>query len=96
MRCLEESRALKEEREGKEVGSRAAAGLWVGEAHAMRRVASLRRWRQSTSTGGRQASRARMEVGVESKLLVTHPQTRCQKELIDRVVRWLGTRRSAP
>ena len=30
VRCLEESRALKEEREGKEVGSLAAAGLWVG------------------------------------------------------------------
>ena len=30
MRYLEESRALKEESEGKEAGSLAAAGLWVG------------------------------------------------------------------
>ena len=37
-----------------------------------------------------------MEVGVEEKLLVTHRQTRCQKEFIDSVVRWFGTRRSAP
>ena len=29
-------------------------------------------------------------------MLVTHWQTRCQKEFIDRVVRWFGTRRSAP
>ena len=40
MRCLEESRVLKEEREGKEEGSLAAAGLWVGRAHAIRRAAS--------------------------------------------------------
>ena len=41
--CLEESRALKEERKGKEAGSLAAARLWVGGAHAMRRAASRRR-----------------------------------------------------
>ena len=29
-------------------------------------------------------------------MLVTYRQTRCQKEFIDWVVRWLGTRRSAP
>ena len=38
-----ESRALKEESEGKEGGSLAAAGLWVGGAHAILRAASLRR-----------------------------------------------------
>ena len=43
MRCLVESRALKEESEGKEEGSLAAAGLWVGGAHAILRAASLRR-----------------------------------------------------
>ena len=43
MRCLDESRALKEETEGKEEGSLAGAGLWVGGAHAMRRAASRRR-----------------------------------------------------
>ena len=46
MRCLEESRALKEDKEGKEVGSLAAAGLWVGGAHAIRSAANWRRWRQ--------------------------------------------------
>ena len=47
MRCLEESRALKEEeREGNDEGSLAAAGLWVGGAHAMRRAASRRQWWQ--------------------------------------------------
>ena len=46
MRCLVESRALKEESEGNEEGSLAVAGLWVGGAHAIRRAASLRLWRQ--------------------------------------------------
>ena len=46
--------------------------------------------------GGRHASRVRMEVGVEWKLLVIYRHTRCQKEFIFWVVRWLGTRRSAP
>ena len=46
MRCLEESRALKVEREGKEEGSLAAAGLWVGGAHAMQRAASRHQWQQ--------------------------------------------------
>ena len=41
-----ESRALKEESEGKEAGSLAAAGLWVGGAHAILRAVSLRRCRQ--------------------------------------------------
>ena len=44
MRSLEESRALKEERDEKEEGSLAAAGLWVGGAHAMRSAASRRLW----------------------------------------------------
>ena len=43
MRCLDESGALKEDIEGKEAGSLAAAGLWVGGAHAIRRAASRRR-----------------------------------------------------
>ena len=42
MRCLEESSALKEEREGKEAGSLAVAGLWGGGARAIRRAASRR------------------------------------------------------
>ena len=43
MRCLEESRALKDESKGKEEGSLAAAGLLVGGAHSMRRAPSRRR-----------------------------------------------------
>src|ERR1700761_6449693 len=43
VRCLEESWALKLEREGKEAGRRAAAGFWVGGAQAARRAASLLR-----------------------------------------------------
>ena len=46
MRRLEESWALKEEREGKEEGSLAAVGLWVGGAHTIWRAASRCRWRQ--------------------------------------------------
>ena len=48
-----------------EEGSLAAAGLWVGGAHAIQRAASRRRWRHKASIGGRQASRVRIEVGVE-------------------------------
>ena len=52
------------EERGKEVGRLAAAGLWVGGAHAMRRAASRRQWRQWTSTCGRQASGVSIDVGV--------------------------------
>ena len=41
-----ESRALKEESEGKEAGSLAAARLWVCGAHAILRAVNLRRCRQ--------------------------------------------------
>ena len=87
MRWLVESRALKDEREGKEEGSLAAAGLWVGGAQAILSAVSLRRWRQYASMGGRQASRVMMELGVEWNLLVTHRHTRCQKEFIFWVMR---------
>ena len=44
--CLEESWALKTEREGKEEERRAAAGFWVGGAQAIRKAASLLRYLQ--------------------------------------------------
>ena len=46
VRCREESCALKIEREGKVGGSRAAAGLCVGGAQAIRRAASRLRYLQ--------------------------------------------------
>ena len=48
----------------------------------MRNAASLLRYLQYASMGGRQASRVRMEVGVEKKQLVTHLHVLCQKEFI--------------
>ena len=79
MRCLDESWALKEEREGNDGGSLAAAGFAYGGAQATLRAASRLRYLQYETIGGRQASRARMEVGVESKLVFVHLWTLCQK-----------------
>lgn len=56
--------------------------MWVGGAHAMRRAASRLRYLQYASTGGRQASRVRIDVGVEKKHLVTYLHILCQKEFI--------------
>ena len=53
VKCREESWALKTEREGKEEGRRAAAGLWVGGTQAMRSAASLLRYQQYAAMGGR-------------------------------------------
>ena len=65
VRCLEEYWALKVEREGKDGGSLAAAGLRVGEAQAIRRAARHLRYPQYASTSGRHTSRVRIELGVE-------------------------------
>ena len=65
VRCREECWALRTEREGKEEGRRAAAGLWVGEAQAIRRAASLLRYLQYAAMGVRQTSRVWIEVGIE-------------------------------
>ena len=46
VRCREESWALKTDREGKEGGRRAAAGLWVGGAQATLRAARRLRYLQ--------------------------------------------------
>jgi len=77
--CLDESWALKEERKRNDEGSLAAAGLAYGGAQATLRAANRLRYLQYETIGGRQASRARMEVGVEKKLFVVHLWTRCQK-----------------
>jgi len=65
VRCLDASWALKEEWDGKDCGSLAAAGFADGGAQATLRAASRLRYLQYETFGGRQASRARMEVGVE-------------------------------
>jgi len=46
--------------------------------------------------GGRQASRDRMEVGVEKTLFVVHLWTLCQKLFLPLHAAWFGVRRSAP
>ena len=72
MRCLDESWALKKEREGKDCGSLAEAGLALGATQATLRAARRLLYLLYDMTGGRQASRDRMEVGVEKKLLVVN------------------------
>jgi len=79
VRCLDESWALNEEREGKDCGSLAEAGLAYGGAQATLRAARRLRYLQYETTGGRQASRESIEVGVEKKLFVVQQWTRCQK-----------------
>ena len=69
VRCLEVSWALKEEREGKDCGSLAAAGLAFGGAQVILRAARPLLYLQYKTMGGRQASRARLEVGVEKKII---------------------------
>ena len=96
MRCREESWALKTEREGKEGGRRATAGLWVGGAQATRRAARRLRYLQYAAKGGRQASLVRMDVGVEKKQLVTHLHVLCQKEFIAAREWEFRVRRSEP
>ena len=70
--------------------------MWVGGAQAIRSTASLLRYLQYAAMGGRQASRVRMEVGVEKKQLVTHLHVLCQKEFIASKEWECGTRRSEP
>ena len=65
VRCLDASWALEGERDGKDCGSLAAAGFAYGGPQATLRAASRLRYLQYETIGGRQASRARMEVGVE-------------------------------
>jgi len=71
--------ALKEDREGKDCGSRAEAGLAYGGEQATLRAARRLLYLPWETIGWRQASRARMEMGVEKKLFVVHLWTLCQK-----------------
>jgi len=96
VRCLVESWALKEEREGNDGGSLAAAGFVYGGAQATLRAASRLRYLQDETIGGRQASRARMEVAVEKKLFVVHLWTLRQKLFMPLSAVSVGVRRSAP
>jgi len=77
--CLDESWALKVEREGKDCGSLAEAGLACGGAQTTLNAAKRLLYLQYETIRGRQASRARIEVGVEKKLFVVHLWTLCQK-----------------
>ena len=96
MRCLDESWALKEEREGKDCGSLADAGLVYGGAQGTLRAARRLLYLQYDMTGGRQASPERIEVDVEKKLFVVHLCTLCQKLFIPLSAEEFGVRRSAP
>ena len=96
VRCLDESWALNEEREGKDCGSLADAGLAYGGAQATLRAARHLLYLQYEMTGGRQASRKSMEVGVEEKLFVVHRWTLCQKLSMLLSADEFGVRRSAP
>ena len=60
----------------------------------MRSAASLLQYLQYAAMGRRQASRVRIEVGVEKKQFVTHLHVLCQKEFIAPREWEFGTRRS--
>jgi len=64
VRCLDESWAPQEEREGKDCGSLAQAGLADGGAQATLRAVKRLLYLQYEIIGGRQALRPRLEVGV--------------------------------
>ena len=65
VKCREESWALKTEREGKKREGGLLPGCGWGGAQAIRSAASLPRYLQYAAMGCRQASRVRIEVGVE-------------------------------
>ena len=67
-----------------------------GGAQATLRAARRLLYLQYETTGGRQASRESMEVGVEKKLFVVHRWTLCQKLSMLLSAEEFGVRRSAP
>jgi len=79
VRCLDESWALKVEREETDGGSLGAAGFAYGGADATLRAASGLRYLQYETIGGWHVSRARTEVGVGKKLFVVQLWPLCQK-----------------
>src|SRR5205807_416514 len=82
--------------EGKERQSLAAAGLMVGAAHTMRRAAIRLLWGIRMEMGGRQASAARIVIGVVLKQFVVQRWTWRQNTSILVSIPLVGTRRSAP
>ena len=64
----------------REGGSLAAAGLISGGEHITLRQARRRLYARRRLTGGKQASTARMSIGVQAKQLVVHLWTLCQKD----------------
>ena len=64
----------------REAGSLAAAGLISGGEHITLRLARRRLYARRRSSGGRQASMARMSIGVHAKQLVDQLWTLCQKD----------------
>ena len=62
-----------------ERGSCAVAGLISGGEQSIRRFARQRLYASSSSSRGRQASTAKMSMGVHMKQLVVHLWTLCEK-----------------
>ena len=63
----------------REAGSLADAGFISGGEHITLRLARRRLYVRRRSRGGRQASMARMSIGVHAKQFVDHLWTLCQK-----------------
>jgi len=80
----------------REAGSLAAAGLISGGEHITLRQARRCLYTRRRSSGGRQASIARMPVGVHAKQFVVHLWTLCQKDEIFLVMWTVGLKVSAP
>ena len=95
VRCLDESWALKEEREGKDRWSLAEAGLALGGRQATRRVARQVLYLEHDTIGVRQAWRDRMEVRVGQILFAVHLWTLCHKLFMPRGAEGFGVRTSA-
>jgi len=72
------------------------AGLISGGEHNILRWASRRLYVRRSSSGGRQASMARMSVGVLTKQFVVHRRTLCQNADSFLVMWTVGRKASAP
>ena len=77
-------------------GSLAAAGLSSGGEHIILRQARRCLYARRSSRGGRQASTARMSIGVHAKQFVVHLRILCQKAESFRVMWAVGLKVSAP
>ena len=68
----------------------------MGAAQTSRSAAILRLWIMITGIRGKEASAARIGMGVDRKQLETHRWTWCQNTSIFEYIPLLGTNRSAP